>query len=264
MSFILIFVLGSLIGSFLNVVILRLHNGGDIVNARSKCPSCQHLLMPLDLIPIVSFVIQRGKCRYCQSKISWQYPLVELFTALLFLLVYVVHATNLNGGDINQLLVLSYKTSLLIIRDLIFVSFLVVIFVYDLRWYLILDRVTFFGMAIAIILNLILGISWISLLLGVVIGFGFFAFQFVISKGTWIGGGDLRLGALMGLMLGARLVVVALFFSYIIGSVISIFLVIWGAKKFKSQVPFGTFLAIGTIIALLWGDVMVNWYLGLM
>ncbi|MEK7072325.1 MAG: prepilin peptidase [Patescibacteria group bacterium] len=259
MFYILIFILGTIIGSFLNVVIIRIHNGGNIAKSRSSCPHCHHVLRPIDLIPLLSFIAQGGKCRYCHKKISWQYPLVELSTGLLFVLI----TYNIIGtlGFDN----LFYNSSIFLIwlRNLIFISFLIVIFVYDFRWYLILDTITFSAMAVALLFNLIVGFSIINLLIGAVIGFGFFALQFFISKGRWIGGGDLRMGALMGLMLGAKLVVVALFLSYVIGAIVSIFFVVGGKKGFKSQIPFGTFLTIGTVIALLWGNEIINWYMNL-
>ncbi|MDO8668684.1 MAG: prepilin peptidase [Candidatus Buchananbacteria bacterium] len=257
MLYLLIFIFGAVIGSFLNVVIIRIHEGGNIVKSRSSCPHCHHVLEPIDLIPIFIFIIQAGKCRYCHKKISWQYPLVELTTGLLFVLA----TYNIIGPLSFDNLFYNSSVFLIWLRNLIFISFLVVIFVYDLRWYLILDRITFSAMAVALILNLIIGFSFFNLFTGAIIGFGFFALQFFISKGSWIGGGDLRLGALMGLMLGAKAVIVALFFSYIIGAVISILFVIGGKKKLKSQIPFGTFLAIGTIIALFWGQGIINWYL---
>lgn len=263
MFYLLVVILGAIIGSFLNVVILRTHNGGDIIKSRSACPNCQHVLRPIDLVPLFSFIWQKGKCRYCHAKISWQYPLVESITALLFLVFFMVNMNRFGVPANFQASILNLPFILSVIRDWVFVCFLVVIFVYDLRWYLILDRITLPAMIIALILNLYLGFSWQSLMVGLVIGLGFFAFQFFISGGKWIGGGDLRMGALMGLMLGGKGVVVALFFSYIIGSVISVFLVIWGRKKFESQIPFGTFLAIGTVIALLWSDNIINWYISL-
>jgi len=258
--YIFIFILGLIIGSFLNVVVIRMHSSTDIVRSRSNCPHCHHILMPIDLIPLLSFIIQLGKCRYCQKKISWQYPVMEIVTGLLFVLV----TYNIIGMLSFDNLFYNSDIWLLWLRNLVFVSFLIIIFVYDLKWYLILDRITIPAMLIAFLFNLTLGFSWISLLVGLVIGLGFFVVQFLISAGKWIGGGDLRMGALMGLMLGAKSVVVALFFSYIIGSMVSIFLLIWGTKKFKSQIPFGTFLAVGTLVAILWGDVVVNWYLSLM
>lgn len=260
MFYLLIFIFGTIVGSFLNVVILRLHNGGSIVKSRSKCPHCQHLLGPKDLVPLASFISQRGKCRYCQKKISWQYPLVEAATGLLFVL-----ATYNMIGSLS-FVNLFYNSAVFSVwlRNLIFISFLLVIFVYDLRWYLILDVITWPAMAVALVFNLLIGFSPLNLLIGALVGFGFFALQFFISRGKWIGGGDLRLGALMGMMLGWKSLLVALLVSYMVGALVSICLLASGKKGLKSAIPFGTFLAIGTLVALLWGEEIVNWYFNLM
>ena len=257
--YLFVFILGACIGSFLNVVILRTHSQEKIAKSRSRCPYCKHDLGINDLIPIFSFVAQQAKCRYCKKKISWQYPVVELITGFLFVLA----TYNIIGGLGFEYLFYNSSVWLGWLRDFIFISYLVVIFVYDLRWYLILDRITIPAMMIAVILNLWLGFTWQTLLVGFLIGLGFFVFQYVVSRGKWIGGGDLRMGALMGLMLGAKGVVVALFLSYVIGAIVSLFLVAYSKKKFKSEIPFGTFLAIGTLIALLWGNQIITWYFSL-
>ncbi len=250
--YLFIFILGAIVGSFLNVVILRLHEEKSFVTGRSHCPQCNHVLGSLELIPIFSFLFQKGKCRHCSKKISWQYPLVELVTAVLFILALTV---NFPFGQTD------WHDYLSLIRDLVFIGFLVVIFVYDLKWYLILDKVTIPAIITALIFNLILGFSWQSLLLALVVGFGFFGLQFALSKGKWIGGGDLRLGALMGLMLSWPGVILGLFLSYILGSIVGVGLLLKKKKSLDSKIPFGTFLAIGTIITLFWGDKIVNWYL---
>lgn len=259
MFYLLIFIFGLIIGSFLNVVILRLRSGESIAKSRSKCPHCGHQLTARDLWPLLSFISSWGRCRYCNKKISWQYPAVELFTGLLFVLA----TYNIIGNLGFDFLFYNYLVLLSWLRDLMFICFLIIIFVYDLRWYLILDRVTIPAMIVAIIFNLYLGYSWQLLLTGLIIGLGFFAIQYFISKGKWIGGGDLRLGALMGLMLGGFQVVVALFLSYIIGSIVSIGLLYTNKKGLKSQVPFGTFLAIGTVLSMLWGQEILSWYINL-
>lgn len=259
MSLLFIFIIGLIVGSFLNVVILRTHSKEQMVKSRSHCWDCKNALGPRDLVPLFSFLFQGGKCRYCRKKISWQYPMVEFATGFLFVLV----AYNIIGVQGPSFLFYNSFTWLHFLRDLIFVSYLIIIFVYDLKWYLILDRFTVPAIFIAIILNLWLGMAWQSLLFGVLIGFGFFALQYLVSKGKWIGGGDLRLGALMGAMLGLSGVVVALFLSYVIGAVFSLFLIGLSKKGFKSQIPFGTFLALGTILSLLWGEQIVFWYFSL-
>lgn len=243
-----VFIFGLIIGSFLNVVIIRLHDGVSIAKGRSKCPQCGHVLGAWSLIPIFSFIFLRGKCRYCQAKISWQYPLVELATGVLFALAYYFDSASI----------------LALFRDMIIISALVVIFVYDLRWLIIPDIVVLPAIAIAFILNLFVGVSAVNMLIGLAIGFGFFGLQYVVSKGAWIGGGDLRLGALMGVLLGWQAVLVALFLSYIIGAIVAISLLIKKKVSAKSQLPFGVFLAPATIIAMFWGAKIATWYLSRM
>ena len=145
MFYILIFILGLIVGSFLNVVIIRLNNGKKIVNSRSACSSCQQQLKVRDLIPLVSFIMSRGKCRYCHKPISWQYPLVELAAAVLFVLV----TYNIFGWISPAISFYNFNIILLWARNLIFVCFLIIIFVYDFRWYLILDLVTIPAMIVA-------------------------------------------------------------------------------------------------------------------
>ncbi len=241
--FISIFIFGLIIGSFLNALIWRMHTKKSMME-RSCCPKCKHTLGIKDLIPLFSFFSQKGKCRYCQKKISWQYPLVEFFTGILYCFVF------LKNSDIS---LLSYN-SITLFRDLFFISVLIIIFVYDLKYGYILDKVTLPAMLVGLILNLILEVPWQNLLLAAIIGGGFFLAQFLISKGQWIGGGDIRMGALMGFFLGWPQILVALFFSYIIGAIIGVSLIILKKKTWKSEIPFGVFLTIGAIISLFFGE----------
>jgi prepilin signal peptidase PulO-like enzyme (type II secretory pathway) len=239
-------VFGLIIGSFLNAVIHRLRTKESIITKRSACPQCHHILAAADLVPLLSFAGLWGKCRYCQKPISWQYPLVELFTAIIFVLGYLAIGIN------NSLALLTFY---------IFSGFLIVIFVYDLKHYLILDRISLPALFIALVLNLLLGKSIINLIIASSVPAGFFLLQLIVSKGKWIGGGDIRLGLVMGAMLGWPKVLVALSMSYISGAIIGILLIIIKKKKLDSQIPFGTFLAAATLIALLYGDQLFNWYL---
>lgn len=260
MFYFFVFISGLIVGSFLNVVILRLHNGEKIAAARSHCPHCGHKLAARDLWPLLSFVLLRGKCRYCQKKISWQYPLVELATAVLF----VVITYNYIGGLGARVLFVSFPILFHWLRNLIFACVLLVIFVYDLKWSLILDRVTLPAMAFAFLANWYLGLGVKSLIIAGLAGLAFFAVQYFISKGKWLGGGDLRLGLLMGLMLGWPKIILAILLSYVIGAIISLGLILAGKKSMKSAIPLGTFLAIGTVIALMWGTSIISWYLNLL
>jgi prepilin signal peptidase PulO-like enzyme (type II secretory pathway) len=243
-----VFLIGLCVGSFLNVVVFRTHDERSVIVGRSKCLSCEIPLRPIDLIPVLSWIILRGRCRNCNASISWQYPAVELSTGLLFLSAYLVET------DI-----------LMVVRDWIFIAFLTIIFVYDLRYTLILDRFSIPGMIVAVVLNLWLGVvpGWSMLAGGAALG-GFFLVQHLISKGAWVGGGDIRMGLLMGFMLGIRDGFVALFLAYAIGACFGIFLLAQKKANMKTQVPFGTFLAVGTLIGMFSGQNIVDWYLGLL
>jgi leader peptidase (prepilin peptidase) / N-methyltransferase len=251
----LIFILGICIGSFLNVLVFRTKEA-IAVTGRSKCRKCEISIKAYDLIPVLSFFILRGRCRGCKASVSGQYPAVELVTGLLFLLSYLVHTS---GGA----MILDWNLALLLLRDWVFVSLMIIIFVYDFKYMLILDRFTLPGMIMAILLNLWIGIipSYSILAGGVVLSL-FFYLQFVVSKGTWVGGGDIRLGALMGFMLGIKFGLLALFIAYILGSIIGIALLITKKVDRKTQIAFGTFLSLSTVIVMFTGPQILNWYLG--
>ncbi len=262
----IILILGLIVGSFLNVVIFRLENGEKIVNDRSKCLHCKHILAWYDLIPVLSFIFLKGRCRYCWERISWQYPVVELGTGTLFLLIFNFSA---QGGP-----ALGWQFLPLLFWFYI-ISSLIVIFVYDLKHYIIPDKVIYPAIVVIFIYKLFeifnfsaqggpaLGWQFSNFLFSAILAGGFFYTIVVITKGKGMGGGDVKLGFLMGLILGWPLVLIALFLSFIIGSVIGIFLILVGNKKMKSMIPFGPFLVLGTFIALFWGEGIVEWYLNI-
>ncbi|MCR4313891.1 MAG: prepilin peptidase [Candidatus Uhrbacteria bacterium] len=253
---ILVFIVGVSIGSFLNVVIFRTHEGEAIVRGRSKCRVCENPIRAGDLIPVLSYLRLRGQCRACHAVISWQYPAVELATGLLFVLFYLMVATRM-GNNFGLL-----SVGLSILRYWVFVAFLVIIFLYDLRHMLIIDRFTIPAMIFAILMNLWLGTvpAW-SLLVGSLVLAGFFWVQFAISKGTWVGGGDIRMGALMGFMLGLEQGLVALFLAYMFGAAVGIVMMACGKATRKTPVPFGSFLAVATLVTLFAGQPLIHWYL---
>lgn len=150
-----------------------------------------------------------------------------------------------------------------LLRDWVAIAFLEIIFVYDLKWRLIPDRVVLPAIIAVFLFNLLLGDSWLNLLLAAAAGFGFFALQYVLSHGRWIGGGDLRIGALMGVLLGWPQVVLAVFLSYIVGAAVSLVLVAVAGKKLASEIPFAVFLAPATLLSLWFGEKIIGWYLGL-
>ena len=249
--YLFLFLLGTVIGSFLNAAIWRAREEKPLSRGRSMCPHCCTTLKPYELLPVLSFIFLRGKCRTCKKPISWQYPLVEIITGLLFVLAAGIHTISLE------------QFSFLYLRDIFILSCLVFVFVYDFLYQEILDRVTTIP---AIVL---LPISWYfgwhsgaSLLLGVLIGAGFFLAQFYLSRGKWVGGGDVRLGFFMGAILGFPGILLALLLAYIGGALWSVGLILLKKKSVSSETPFGTYLAIATVITMFWGEKIITWYLG--
>lgn len=252
--FILIFLTGLIAGSFLNCVIYRLEAGKSFLKGRSFCPHCKKTLSWQDLIPVFSFLILRGKCRYCRQKISFQYPLVEFFTGFVFALIF-------------------YYTKYYIpytIYELVIACFLIVIFVYDLKHYIIPDSVVYPAILASgiwyLVSSIVLGsYTKYEILNTIYSAFGaaaFFLAIVLVSKGRWMGVGDIKLAFLMGLFLGFPGILVALFSAFFIGAIIGIGLIISGKKTLKSEVPFGPFLITGTFLALFFGEKLINWYLG--
>lgn len=260
MILLFVFIFGICIGSFLNVAIFRVAEGRSVIKGRSKCKTCEEPISARDLIPILSFFILRGRCRKCKSIISWQYPIVELATGILFLVFFL----KFSQGWFASPFVQSIEGMYTLVRDWIFLAFLIVIFVYDLRHMFILDRFTIPAMIVAIVLNIWIGaIPASSLIIGAVILGGFFYLQFVLSNGVWVGGGDIRMGALMGLMLGLNQGLVALFIAYLLGAIIGVMLLLTKRVGRKTPIAFGTFMAIGTAVILFFGNAPLQWYLNL-
>lgn len=253
---IIVFIFGLFIGSFLNVVVYRLHRQESFIKGFSKCLFCGHRLYTKDLVPLFSFLWLKGRCRYCKQRFSQQYFLVELVTALSFFLFYLRYLPD-------GLLLASNLAIWQLWFGFTMIAFLVIIFVYDFKYYLILDSVVLPAIILAFIFNLSLGAHFLNLLLAAVLASGFFLLQFVVSKGTWIGGGDIRLGFLMGAILGWPQVLTALFLAYIMGSIFSIGLLLGKKKHMSDKVPFGTFLSLATFITMLYGPALYNWYLSL-
>jgi len=262
---VVVFILGLTVGSFLNCVIYRLKTGQNFLKGHSSCPHCLHQLKWYDLIPVLSFILLKGKCRYCKKPISWQYPLVELITGLLFLQIFNFQFSwTLSGGLSVGLLFNEFSifNFLNLIYYWLIVSLLIVIFVYDLKWYVIPDKIVYPAIIIALIFNFQFSIFKFSILsaLGTSI---FFLAIFLISRGKWLGFGDVKLAFFMGLFLGFPDILVALFLAFLIGAMIGLGLIIFKKKGLKSEIPFGPFLITGTLIALFWGNQIINWYLNL-
>ena len=290
LTFIFIFLLGLCFGSFLNCLIWRLHKKQSLFG-RSYCPKCQKQIAWYDNLPVLSFILLGGRCRWCQKPISWQYPLVELITAVLFLIAFIINtkfpispaiAGSRQGGDNFQFpnnfqfLISNFQTDpnflpaqagklqitnfILLFRDWLIIAVMMVIFVYDLKWYEIPDKVSLPACLAVFFLNLALGGSLWNLLFSGIIGSSFFLLQFLISGGKWIGGGDIRLGLLIGLALGWPNVLVAIFLAYLIGSVVGLALIITGKKHWGEKAPLGVFLTSATVITMFWAEKILVWY----
>jgi prepilin signal peptidase PulO-like enzyme (type II secretory pathway) len=257
-----IFIFGLIIGSFLNCLIWRLHKE-ESMWGRSYCPKCKKQIAWYDNIPVLSFCFLLGKCRHCRKAISWQYPAVELITGMLFLISCILESGIWNQA--NQFLIPDSQFLIHIFRDWLLISVMIVVFIYDLRWYLILDIVTLPACIIFLFFNIFLGLGWTNILYAGLIGVVFFGAQFLVSRGKWIGGGDIRLGLLMGLALGrVDLTILAIMIAYFIGSIVGVGLIVGGKKKWGSKLPLGVFLSVATIITLFWGQEIIAWYFNML
>jgi len=254
MIYVLIFIFGLCIGSFLNVVICRLKTKESIFIGRSYCPKCRAVLKWYDLIPVLSFLIQKGKCRYCNKNISWQYPIIEITTACLFLLIF-----NFKFLIFKQFLIFNFIN---LIYFWFIVSILIIIFVYDLKHYIIPDKIVYPAIAISLLYSLfIIHNPLFNYLLSAFIASGFFLFLVFITKGKGMGLGDVKLAFLMGLILGWPSILLALFLSFFSGAVVGIGLIMLHKKGFKSQIPFGPFLSASTVFVLLYGSQLIEKFL---
>jgi prepilin signal peptidase PulO-like enzyme (type II secretory pathway) len=254
---IIFFLFGLFVGSFLNCLIYRLSLGESFLRGRSYCPKCKHKLSWYDLIPLLSFFILKGKCRYCSAKISLQYPLVEFFSGLLFafsaLLIFLSPPTSLYQF---------FQFSFTILFYWFFISVLIIIFVYDLKYFIIPDKIIYPAILVSFIWRLI-SFRGLDPLFSAVGSGAFFLLIFLISRGKWLGLGDVKLVFFMGLLLGFPNILLSLFLAFSIGAIIGMGLIILGKKSLKDEIPFAPFLVIGTLIALFFGQNLINWYLEL-
>lgn len=254
LAIIFIFLLGTLIGSFLNVVIYRFNTGKSIVSGRSICMTCNHTLRWYELIPIFSFLIQSGKCRRCASGISHQYPLVEFGTGLVYVLIAL---------HFIPILSLSQSSYILLVTLFSFIfSLLIVISVYDIRHKIIPDKLVYvyaFISLLSIFINhtgvgpLFVKAPLMSIIAGPLLALPF-ALLWLISKGRWMGLGDAKLMLGIGWMLGLLAGVATIMLSFWIGSVISLAVILFSHKKIdmKTEIPFAPFLIISTLIVFLY------------
>lgn len=281
------FIFGLIIGSFLNSVIYRLEEDMPVLKwqNRSMCPHCKKQLAAGELVPLVSFIIQHGRCRGCREKISWQYPLVELATGILFFLAaYHLPPTTYN--------LFSSPYSLIPILELFYLwvvaSLLLLIVVFDYKYFIIPNQFVYTLILLAggyliltpwlpheaklgqhfdtlhsswyildsrfQILNSVIGSTlFITLLIT-----GFFLALVLVSRGRWMGMGDVKYAVFMGLFLGWPHAFTAFTLSFILGAIISLILMSLNRKNMQSEIPFGPFLILGTLLAFFWGNIFSN------
>ncbi len=243
-----LFVFGTIIGSFLNVCIVRIPNRSSIVFPGSQCPNCGYSIRFYDNIPIVSYMLLGGRCRSCKTTISMRYFLIELLMGLLVVLLF-----------------LYFDLSLVFLIYTVFTAALVVITCIDLQHQIIPDCISLPGIPLGFLCSFFLPwITWLDSLLGILIGGGvLYAFAlgyYLLTKKEGMGGGDIKMLAMIGAFLGWKGALASLIMASIAGSLIGIVLIVLKGKNFKYAVPFGPFLAIGAFCALLYGERLISWY----
>jgi leader peptidase (prepilin peptidase)/N-methyltransferase len=243
-------VLGLAVGSFLNVCIDRIPRKESVVSPGSRCGSCGYALRAVDNIPLLSYAFLRGKCRNCGARISIRYPIVELVTALIF----VAHYLAL-GPDI------------LLVPRLLFACALVVLFAIDLEHHLLPNVITLPGIVAGFAFSLLVPPGPVSSAVGILIGGGVLWLigeaYYRYSGQEGMGGGDVKMLAMIGAFLGWELTIVTLVLSSVLGSITGIAVLALGRGDMKSALPYGTFLAVGALVASLVGADILNWYIGL-
>jgi len=264
-TYLIVFLLGSVIGSFLNVCIYRIPRNMSIVFPSSRCPSCDSPVRFYDNIPIISYILLAGKCRDCKVKISARYPLVEFLNGSF----YVFALYRFGSGSLWTLLIYS-----------VFLSVLIVITFIDIDFQIIPDLITLPGIPIALILGSTVlpdpfqsfdyfqkfqPLGFKSSLIGAIGGGGFFYSVAVIGKALLkkdaMGGGDIKLMTMVGALMGWKSVILTTFLASLFGSVIGLLLIAVKGRKWGSRIPFGPYLALGSFITLFYGNTILTWYL---
>jgi leader peptidase (prepilin peptidase) / N-methyltransferase len=246
----LLALLGLAVGSFLNVCIHRLPERTSVVSPGSRCPGCGYELRWYDNIPVVSYALLGGRCRSCRSRISIRYPIIEIITMAVFLAHYRVI-----GPDI------------ILVPRLFFACLLIVLFAIDLEHHLLPNAITLPGIVVGLLFSLLLPPGIISAAIGTLIGGGTLWLigeaYYRYSGQEGMGGGDVKMLAMIGAFLGWKLAIVTLVFSSIAGALIGMLVLAIRRGGLKYALPYGTFLALGALVASLYGDQIVEWYVGL-
>ena len=247
---ILTFILGLIVGSFSNVCIYRIPRNESIIYSGSHCPKCRTTIRPMDNIPLLSYIILKGRCRNCGSRISIQYPVVEFLTGIIYILIFLIY-----GLTLQSLIYIILSSALIIIAFI------------DLNEQIIPDVISLPGVGAGLILSFFVPyISFIDSALGVAVGGGIILIiglvGSVIFKKEAMGGGDVKLAAMIGAFLGWRYIIISLFLGFFLGALGGIFLVLSKIKSRKDMVPFGPFIVLGSFINILCGEKILVWYVG--
>jgi leader peptidase (prepilin peptidase)/N-methyltransferase len=238
------FLFGLAIGSFLNVVITRLPARRSLWGPRSACPGCGAAIAWHDNIPVLSFAALRGRCRSCGMRIAWQYPLIEVVTALAF-----AAAWRHFGPSADFLVAVALLSALIAITAI------------DLRHQVIPDLITLPGVLTGVVANLAWArVPWLESLVGIAVGGGLF-FVIIIASGGGMGGGDMKLGAMLGAFLGWKVALFSVFVAVLLGGALALGLLVSRKRGRKDPIPFGPFLATGGVVGLFYGERIVTWYL---
>ncbi|HKX24085.1 MAG TPA: prepilin peptidase [Candidatus Saccharimonadales bacterium] len=253
--------IGLAFGSFVGALVWRLHEGKDFVSDRSECEHCHHKLGPLDLIPLVSWLALKGKCRYCGAKIGVSAPLLEIIMATLFVGSYFVWPLPFE----------TWQAWTSFGLWLVYLVGLMALLVYDLKWMILPNVIVFPLMGVAVVESAIrfsiqpgvTPLDWAnSAIFGIITLAGLYWVLYTFSKGKWVGYGDVKLGLFMGIALGFQRSLLALFLANIIGFLVVLPGVLTGKLKRTSRIPFGPFLIAAFVTAFLFGDKLINWYIG--
>ncbi len=241
---VIIFLLGLIIGSFLNVCIYRIPNKISISYPPSHCPNCEHKLNALDLIPVLGFLINRGRCRYCKEKISIQYPIIELIIAIIFLFLF------------NK-----FGFCIYFVKYAVITSLLIIVTLIDLKTQEIPDGLIIFGLIAGLLFNLYdIKADMLKGILGFLLGGGTFLIIAMVTQGA-MGGGDIKLMAVLGLFFGWEMIILIALLSFLLGAIISLILIATKIKGRKDFIPFGPFISIAALITIFYGQQILQLYM---
>jgi len=239
---IIFFIYGLFIGSFLNVCIFRIPAGISIIKPPSSCGSCGHILNYIDMLPVINYIINKGKCRYCKSSYSIQYPLIEMLNGILYFIVVLKYGFNWNS-----------------VIYCLLISLIIVISVIDLKHKIIPDRLNVTVAILGVIFILFDKSIIFDRFIG--LGIGLLLFLAIAVLTNAMGGGDIKLMAALGLVFGTRGILFITLFSFVIGAIISVALLILKIKSRKDEIPFGPFISLSALIYIFYGTEIIKWYL---